>query len=476
VTVLALDPAAQTSSAALARLLEDSRVAAAQDGRTRLVSISLEVDALDPLAVLESIFEPDERHFYAERPAEGMAIAGAETALSFTSTGPGRFGDCQRFIADTLASTVVVGDQSAPFAGPHFFAAFAFFEHAEAGAPFPPAGLFVPRWQVGQRDGRTVAVANVAVDGAAATGEVAERVWRAHQKFRAFDYRAVGSLGREPAAAGLTAHPVGAAGGYEAAVREAGTRIDRGELEKLVLARVKEVVADRPFHPLVVLNALRQRFRDCYVFSVANGRGESFIGATPERLLRVERGAMMTEALAGSIRRGAGASEDAALAAELLHSDKDLREHRIVLASMVERLAELGLTLEFSERPGVRRLANVQHLHTPVRAVLPSGMGPLEVLARLHPTAAVGGAPRAAALRAIAELEPFARGLYAGALGWVDARGEGEFFVGLRSALVAGNRARLYAGAGIVAGSSPEKEFAETELKFRAMQDALLPA
>lgn len=475
-TVLALDPAAQNSPAALAALLAEVRTAAARDGTTRLVSISLEVDALDPLAVLESIFEPNQRHFYAERPAEGLAVAGAETALSFTAAGPDRFADCRRFVADTLASAVVVGDQSAPFAGPHFFGAFTFFDTAEAGAPFPPAGLFVPRWQVGQRDGRTVAVANVAIDGGAATGEVAERVWRAHQKFRAFDYRAVAALGREPAAAGLTAHPVGAAGGYQAAVREAGTRIDRGELEKLVLARAKEVVADRPFHPLVVLNALRQRFRDCYVFSVANGRGESFIGATPERLLRVVRGGMVTEALAGSIRRGAGASEDAALAAELLHSDKDLREHRIVLESMVERLAELGLTLEFSERPGVRRLANVQHLHTPVRAVLPSGMGPLDVLARLHPTAAVGGAPREAALRAIAALEPFARGLYAGALGWVDARGEGEFFVGLRSALVAGNRARLYAGAGIVAGSSPEKEFAETELKFRAMQDALLPA
>jgi menaquinone-specific isochorismate synthase len=132
------------------------------------------------------------------------------------------------------------------------------------------------------------------------------------------------------------------------------------------------------------------------------------------------------------------------------------------------------LQLEFVEKPALLRLANVQHLHTPVRAALPAGVRLLDVLARLHPTPAVGGSPRERAVAHIRELEGFPRGLYAGALGWVDARGDGEFFVGLRSALIDGARARLYAGAGIVAGSSPEKEFTETELKFRAMQEALL--
>ncbi|MES1166455.1 MAG: chorismate-binding protein, partial [Pseudomonadota bacterium] len=136
--------------------------------------------------------------------------------------------------------------------------------------------------------------------------------------------------------------------------------------------------------------------------------------------------------------------------------------------------AQLGLKPEFPAAPAVRRLANVQHLHTPVRAVLPETVRLLAALAALHPTPAVGGAPQRAAVARIRELEGFPRGLYAGALGWLNARGGGEFFVGLRSALVDGAHARLYADAGIVAGSAPENEFAETELKFKAMQDALL--
>ena len=223
-----------------------------------------------------------------------------------------------------------------------------------------------------------------------------------------------------------------------------------------------------------MLNGLRQRFPDCYSFSFANGRGQSFIGASPERLVRVSKGVLETEALAGSIRRGAGASEDAALAAVLRGSEKDLREQRDVLDDIVARLTPLGLELEFLPEPQLRRLANVQHLHTPVRAALPETVRLLDVLAALHPTSAVGGSPREAAVRCIRELEGFPRGLYAGALGWLNARGGGEFFVGIRSALVEGSTARVYAGAGIVAGSTPEKEFAETELKFRAMRDALL--
>jgi menaquinone-specific isochorismate synthase len=122
----------------------------------------------------------------------------------------------------------------------------------------------------------------------------------------------------------------------------------------------------------------------------------------------------------------------------------------------------------------VRRLANVQHLRTPVRATLPESVRLLDVLAALHPTPAVGGSPREPAMARIRELEGFSRGLYAGTLGWLNARGGGEFFVGIRSALVEGATARVYAGAGIVAGSTPEKEFAETELKFRAMLDAIM--
>ncbi|HTB81637.1 MAG TPA: isochorismate synthase [Opitutaceae bacterium] len=470
-TILPINPADNATPAGLRTFLAGCREAALARGRPQLVSISIEVDALDPLAVLESIFEPTELHFYCERPAQGFALAGAEAVVSAEAAGPDRFAAAQRFIDETLAHTLAVGDQAAPFAGPHFFMAFAFADEVVPGEPFPAARVFVPRWQVARAGERTVAVANLLVAPEADLDALTEKVWRAHAKFHAFDYAAPDF---SAATAGAQKVSVVEPGDYPTAVRRGLECIAAGELQKIVLARAKDLAATQPLHPLRVLNGLRQLFADCYAFSVANGRGQSFIGASPERLLRVRENALLTEALAGSVRRGATASDDAALASALLHSDKDRREHRLVLDSIVRRLSPLGLKLEFAEKPGLLRLANVQHLHTPVRAVLPAGVRLLDALARLHPTPAVGGSPRERAMARLREFEGFSRGLYAGALGWLDARGDGEFFVGLRSALIDGAGARLYAGAGIVAGSSPEKEFAETELKFKAMQDALL--
>jgi menaquinone-specific isochorismate synthase len=472
-TVLPLEATARRSPRDLPLFLEACRSEAADEGRPKLVSISMEVEALDPLAVLESIFEPGERHFYVERPDERMAVAGAEAVLAFTDSGPGRFAACERFVDRTLEGAVAVGDVGAPFFGPHFFMAFTFADETEPGGAFPPASVFVPRWQVGCRDGRSVAVANLVVEPDSSVEALAEKVLRAHAKFGAFDYAAPEFAGPPPGPAATVAE-VGEAGGYGKAVRRALGMIEAGEFGKIVLARAKDLTARETLHPLRMLNGLRQRFGDCYAFSVADGKGRSFIGASPERLLAVRDDELLTEALAGSARRGGTASEDASLAAALLRDDKELREHQLVVESIAWRLTALGLRPEMPAKPGVRRFANVQHLHTPIRAGLSCGRRILDVLGQLHPTPAVGGSPREAALPRIPELEAFPRGLYAGALGWVDSRGGGEFFVGLRSALIDGRRARLYAGAGIVEGSDPERERAETELKFRAMQEALL--
>jgi menaquinone-specific isochorismate synthase len=468
-TILPIHPAQDASPEALRGFLAGCQLKAAADGLPVLASISLVVPALDPLAVLEAIFEPAEPHFYTERPTEGSALAGAEVATRLVAHGPGRFAAVQRFVDDTLARTVAVGDVNAPFGGPHFFASFAFHDEVAAGEPFAAAQVFVPRWQVARAGDATTAVANLLVAADSDLDALTTRVWRAHARFAAFDPGEAAAGGDEAAAVFRQSE----AGDYRAAVGRALGRIAAGEFEKIVLARAIDLSADRALHPLTVLNGLRQRFPDCYAFSAANGGGPSFIGASPERLLRVSKGRLETEALAGSVRRAAGAGEDAALAAGLLRSEKDRREHRHVIESIIRRLEPLGVRLEFADTPGVRKLANVQHLHTPMSGPLPEGVRLLDLLARLHPTPAVGGSPREAAVAAIPGLEGFPRGLYAGALGWLNARGGGEFFVGLRSALVEGASARVYAGAGIVAGSAPEREWAETELKFQALLAAL---
>ena len=466
---LPVNPTENVTLESLGSFLRQCCDLAREAGRPQLVSISLPVDHLDPLAVLESIFEPDQLHFYTERPSQGFAVAGAEAVLEFTATGAGRFGAAREHIATVLANTIAVGPLEEPFAGPHFFFATTFDPDTAANAPFPSLRFFVPRWQIAHFGDSCVAVANLVVTADAPVDLIAAKVWKAHAKFRAFDYRRAKRQDR-PSAPRLT-EEVG--GQYQRIVGQALREIGRGDYRKIVLARARRLTTAEEFHPLGVLNHLRQHFAGCYAFSIANGKGQSFIGASPERLVRVANGRMHTEALAGSAPRGASASDDAMLARALLQSEKDLREHRLVLESILRRLSDLNLKMEHATRPRILGLANVQHLYLPVSAAVPGGVHILDLVARLHPTPAVGGTPRDPALAAIKRLEPAGRGLYAGAQGWVDHRGGGEFFVGIRSALIDGNTATVHAGAGIVAGSDAEMEFAETELKFKALIGAL---
>mgnify|MGYP001459864131 CR=1 FL=1 len=468
---LPVNPTDNPSPEALRAFLEQCVAISREAGRPQLVSISMAVESLDPLAVLESIFEPGELHFYAERPSSGFAVAGAEAVLEFSVNGATRFAQAKAFIEETLANTIAVGPLDEPFAGPHFYAAAGFANDTAVNAPFPALRVFVPRWQVSRMGDGSVAVANLLVAPELPLDLVATKVWNAHAKFRAFDYSS--AQGQPRPSAPKRVEEIGGDGSYQRAVGAALEEIARGAYEKIVLARAQRLTTAEEFHLLGVLNHLRQRYAGCYAFSVANGRGQSFIGATPERLVRVANGRMHTEALAGSAPRGKSASEDAALARGLMQSEKDLREHRLVIGSIERRVADLGIKLEHAATPRLLPLANVQHLHTPISATLPDGVHILDLVARLHPTPAVGGTPREAAVSAIPRLEAFSRGLYAGTCGWVDHRGGGEFFVGLRSALIDGNTAIAYAGAGIVAGSDPKNEFAETELKFKALIEAL---
>lgn len=461
--------------------LGDCRAEAQSDGEPRLVSVSLEADHLDPLAVLESIYEPDDLHFYLEQPSRRMALAGAEAVLRRDFQGPDRFREAQRFIGATFERTIAAGDLSGPLAGPRFFCSFGFFDHEEAEAPFAPATVFMPRWQVARLGDRFCAVANCLVEPDSRLEAVAERIWRAHGKFQSFSYANADSVREdlplsEPVMDpdGLRPIEVGPAGRFRESVSSVLSDIRGDACRKVVLARAVDVATGTDLHPLAALNRLRVAYPDCFSFSVANGRGQSFIGATPERLVEVSGRNLQTDALAGSTRRGETAVEDAILARGLLQSEKDVREQRLVLDSILRRLASLGVAGPEASRLGLLQLSNVQHLHTSVRAGLPDELDLLRLVEELHPTPAVGGTPREIACARIRDLEPFSRGLYAGPLGWVDADGDGEFVVAIRSALIDGPRARVFAGAGIVEGSNADREYAETELKLEALLDNLI--
>lgn len=460
----------QRDAKAFTAFLEHCREVARRKGRAQLASVSLCVHHIDPLAVLQSIYEPGQLHAYIEQPQVDEAIAGAEAVLEKSASGLDRFQAIRDFSLQVLDNTIAIGDMAFPLAGPHFFCSFAFENETEESASFPAARVFVPLWQVSRRGTECLAVANVLVAPDAELEPLARRVLAAHGKFSVFDYSDITDRSDAPRVRQTMEVQ---SRGFENSVTEALQRIEAGRYEKIVLARALDVTADMAFQPLETVNRLRERFPSCYCFSFANGRGGSFIGASPERLARVRGGVLQTEALAGSAARGNGAREDAQLASALLQSEKDLREHNHVVASIKQRLTDLGLEPELSRQPGLLKLRNVQHLRTPVCADMPETLHLLDVVAALHPTPAVGGRPREAAIHDIAALEGFPRGLFAGALGGFDYRGEGELIVGLRSGYFEAEHARLYAGAGIVAGSNPAREKAETDMKLFALQDAI---
>jgi menaquinone-specific isochorismate synthase len=252
------------------------------------------------------------------------------------------------------------------------------------------------------------------------------------------------------------------------AVDAAGKRIDAGEFAKVVLARDVIVWAKAPLDPMVLAGRLAERFPECFTFLV-----DGLVGATPELLVRRTGRAVESLVLAGTAGRGDSTEADAGLGESLLASDKDADEHRFAVASVTGVLRDICAEVEIDPQPRLLKLANVQHLATQVLGRLSVPLTALEIAGRLHPTAAVGGTPRGAAIEAIRTLEGIDRGRYAGPVGWVDSNGDGEFGIALRCAEVEGPRARLFAGGGIVAGSLPEAELEETRLKLRAMQSAL---
>jgi len=276
-----------------------------------------------------------------------------------------------------------------------------------------------------------------------------------------------------PAARGFAVEPVRAEADWMAAVAEAAGRLRRGEAAKVVLAREVMARGDGVVSAGRVARSLRSAYPACFTYVVAGADGTAFAGASPELLLRRFGRAVTSQPMAGSTARGENEAEDEALAARLVASAKDTAEHRVTARHVAEALGAACRSVRVTG-PEIVRLTNIQHLATTVTGDLrepPPSL--LELAACLHPTPAINGAPAAAAHRLIAELEGMERGWYAGAVGWMDGRGDGELAVAIRCGLLYEDGARLYAGNGMMPDSEPAAELEETRLKLRALLGAL---
>jgi menaquinone-specific isochorismate synthase len=259
---------------------------------------------------------------------------------------------------------------------------------------------------------------------------------------------------------------------WAAVVGQAVGRINNGSLEKVVLARDLVATAADDVDVRWPLQRLSGSYPMCWTFHV-----DGLFGATPEMLVRRERGLVTSRVLAGTIRRTGDDARDIALAATLARSSKDLEEHEYAVRSVAEALAPHCSSMNVPEAPFVLHLPNVMHLATDVAGVVHDSADPagtsLDLATALHPSAAVGGTPTEAAVSLIAEIEGMERGRYAGPVGWMDATGDGEWGIALRSAEISGPNVRLFAGCGIVADSDPEAELAEAQAKFVPVRDSL---
>lgn len=413
---------------------------------------------VDPFALL-ALAEGHPRFFW--QAPNGEVVAGVGVARRVCPAQEARFAAARAGVRRLLGDLHDVGDAHAP--QPIVMGGFAFDARGDARwRAFGSAQFVLPRVLLRRtHEGAWLTVIDADADEAA-------RLWRRlHRRLRSAVFNSRGAPCR--AQAGV-AHPEREV--WLAHVARAVEAVREGALRKVVLARTVHYPGCRP-DPIAALAHLRRRYVGSYCFLFEPRAGHAFFGASPETLVEVRDGVLRTMALAGSARRGATPEDDAAQAEALLRSAKDRHEHALVVEAIVQGVQPLSASVHAEPTPHVLRLPNIQHLRTPITAHLRPTVDVWDVLARLHPTPAVGGLPRGAALALMRQLEPFARGWYAAPLGVANAEGEGHFAVAIRSALATPEGVTLFAGAGIVADSDPQREWEETALKLRPLLEAI---
>lgn len=411
------------------------------------ISVAVADVEIDPIDLVRSGAAAYATAVYVGFP-EGRQIAGLGVAHQVAAAGPDRLRKLRPLLRDLPPEAVALVGFSYHSDGPI----------SDEWGSFPAARAIVPQLAVVREAGRSRLVAAIppGIDPASLLAVAASL--------------RIPEPAATPRASSATVSSVPSIENWREAVAEVVAAAEAGHVEKVVLARSVRIALGSPIAAFDVVALLRDRHPDSRVFGWQSG-DSAFLGATPELLVARHGSRVSTVALAGSAARGKAPEEDRRLADELLSSTKDRSEQAIVVEEIGRRLGPLTEMLDIPETPVVDRHATVQHLATPIVGRTRSTV--LELADALHPTPAVGGHPSPDAIAYQAKLEQIDRGWYAGGIGWADASGDGEIAVALRCALVKGERAVLFAGAGIVVGSDPEAEVEETRLKLRPLLDLL---
>lgn len=446
--------------------------------RYQYLSFSIQIPAVDALAVLEQHDQKDTFRYYWEKPTDEFAIAASGSLERIQTTGKERFKDASNEGKELLNKIYHISNLKHHLASVHLLGGFSFFDHniGKEWREFGAGSFHLPEWVIVRQGKFTILTITKKFERNSSLQETYSSFMTTLEEldqicdagsYKLHSKKSYRSTVNTPGVNSEAYHS------WVRSVENATDLIKAEEFKKIVLARELKVKLQTPVSDTRILNHLRTQYPDCYSFLISQDGRSSFIGSTPERLASFHDREVLTEGLAGSISRGKTASEDAVLEHELLHSQKDLSEHAFVLDAIEENLERFSDVFEHPVTPGIKKLSNVQHLYTPVHARIKEGVSRTEVLSKLHPTPAVGGYPREAAMPYISKLEQFDRGWYAAPIGWINAFGQGEFVVAIRSGLIKNNEVRFFAGCGIVEDSNPQKEWDETNLKFIPMLTAL---
>lgn len=436
----------------------------------RLISASMPCEGVTLAAFLRHA--AGQPRFYWESSRDAVAFAGFGSAVELMAWGPERFRSIRHQAAELFTGAEVL-DEEEVLAAPRLFGGFAFrddFVPDYAWSDFPPAHFVLPHYQMVMAGGTPWLTINAHIPFGENPRLMLTELQEALQARIELLRQDMPAPKTSPVLQELR-YPMSFEQ-WQTMIESATGRINGGELKKVVLARAAELRFDTHAPVDAALDYLNTHYADSTRFLFEPRPYHAFFGATPELLAEVRRGGLRTMGLAGSIRRGQTPEEDEAMAVRLLNDPKEATEHEIVVERLRERLEPLTEALSVGTR-GILRLRNIQHLYTPVSGQLRQHGGVLPVVEALHPTPALGGDPADIAMQVIRDSEPVPRGWYAAPVGWIDRELDGAFAVAIRSAVAQDRRVWLYAGAGIVGASEPQREWDETALKFRPMLEAL---
>lgn len=436
----------------------------------RFFTETIEAGGISPLSFFEAgAFISDNHRFYWENASKTMTLVGVGHALTLTDdAGTDRF-DAIETKWKHYCDALIKEDKDMD---PVLFGGFSFDEKRSSSPSewekFPNALFAVPTFQLKIENGKTLVAINF-------VSEESETVLQFEALRKQRDQlihmaQVQESVSTEKSA--LISMKELRKDHYLKAVQQITEKIQKGEAEKIVIARKLALQFEQPIRPAAALQSVSNEQRDSYNFGMENGT-QFFFGATPERLIEIKDGQAFSACVAGSIKRGSSADEDQQFGNELLGDKKNREEHQYVVDMITGVFDSLCASYTAATQPKLMKVRDIQHLHTPVHGKLGAESSIFQFVKALHPTPALGGVPTPVAMELIRKEEDLDRGYYAAPIGWTDASGNGEFAVAIRSALLEQESAWLYAGGGIVADSIPEQEYEETWVKFRPMLRAL---